>query len=105
MLLFRDYTGREVRLTEERLAHILGEHREMVGMESAFAETLSSPEQVVQSFSDPKVRLYYRVYSGTKVGSKYLCVVVKATEEDAFVITAYLTDRIKRGEVLWARES
>jgi len=30
-----------------------------------------------------------------------LCVVVKTFDADAFVLTAYLTDRIKEGEVLW----
>jgi len=31
----------------------------------------------------------------------FLCVVVKTLDEDAFVLTAYLTDRIKKGVVLW----
>jgi hypothetical protein len=29
------------------------------------------------------------------------CVVVKYFSDDAFVITAYLTDTIKAGEILW----
>jgi hypothetical protein len=45
--------------------------------------------------------LYYRYYLRTVVGGKYLCVVVKVLEADAFVLTAYLTDRIKRGVTLW----
>jgi hypothetical protein len=43
----------------------------------------------------------YRYYLRTIVGGKYLCTVVKVSETDAFVLTAYLTDRIKRGETLW----
>ncbi len=39
MRVFRDYQGLAIRLTEERLAHIL-EHPEMAGMEEAIAETL-----------------------------------------------------------------
>jgi hypothetical protein len=38
---------------------------------------------------------------GTRVGDKWLCVVVKISEDDAFVVTAYLTNRPKRGELLW----
>jgi hypothetical protein len=57
--LIRDYEGRTVRLTDERLTHIL-EHREMAGMEHAVAETVESPTLVVQSRSDPRARLHYR---------------------------------------------
>jgi hypothetical protein len=32
---------------------------------------------------------------------KWLCVVVKYAENDAFVVTAYLTDKPKAGEDLW----
>jgi len=30
--------------------------------------------------------------------------VVVAEPDDAFVVTAYLTDRIKKGDILWRRE-
>ena len=46
-----DYQGRQVRLTDERLAHIL-EHPEMIGLDFAIAETLRAPTAVIQSFSD-----------------------------------------------------
>lgn len=100
MKLLRDYRGIEIRLTDERLEHIL-EHPEMASMEPAVAETLARPERVVRSRSDDEVRLYYRFYPETRVGDKFLCVVVKAGADDAFVITAYLTDKVKEGESLW----
>jgi hypothetical protein len=56
---------------------------------------------VIESLSDPEARLYYRFYLGTRVGDKWVCVVVKVAGEDAFVLTAYLTDRIKRGRQVW----
>ncbi len=101
---YADFEGKRVRLTDERLAHIL-EHPEMVGMEPAIGETLSRPERVLESLSDSEARLYYRFYVGTRVGDKYLCVVVKVQAEDAFVITAYLTNTVKKGTQLWPRES
>ncbi len=104
MQIFRDYQGLQVRLTDERLVHIL-EHPEMAGMEDAIRNTLVQPEKVVESFSDPEAHLYYRLSVGTKVGDKYLCVVVKVTRGDAFVLTAYLTDKIKKGVILWPKES
>jgi hypothetical protein len=100
--ILRDFEGLEVRLTDERLDHIL-EHPEMAGMETAIGETLSQPAVVVQSFSDPEAHLYYRFYVGTMVGDKWLCVVVKIVPGDAFVLTAYLTDKVKKGVQLWPR--
>ena len=46
---------------------------------------------------DPEVRLYYRFYFRTVAGGKYLCVVVKVGQSGAFVLTAYLTKRVKKG--------
>ena len=102
MRVLNDYQGRSVRLTDERLAHIL-EHPEMASVASWIDETLADPDTVAESVSDPLVALYYRWYTTTPVGPKWLCIVVKVELADAFVITAYLTDRIKRGAVLWQR--
>jgi hypothetical protein len=96
-----DHQGLAVRLTAERLAHIL-DHPEMVGLEAAISETLKHPALVIQSISDEAARLYYRFYSGTRVGDKFVCVVVKVKPGDAFVLTAYLTDKPKKGTVLWS---
>ena len=103
MQWFTDFFGLSIRLTDERFAHLL-EHPEMHGMETRIAETLSRPSCVIQSVSDEQARLYYRYYLGTPVGDKFLCVVVKVIESDAFVVTAYLTDKPKRGVVLWPIE-
>ena len=61
MKILKDYEGRAIRLTDERLAHIL-EHPEMQAMERPIEETLLQPERVLQSLSDPQARLYYRMY-------------------------------------------
>ena len=103
MKILKDYQGRSVRLTDERLAHIL-EHPEMANLESALAETLEHPTLVVQSRSDLAAELSYRYYLGTRVGDKWLCVVVKYAPNDAFVVTAYLTDEPKKGIQLWPNQ-
>lgn len=100
MTSLRDFEGRLIRLTDERLTHIR-EHPEMSDLEAAIADTLARPTRVVESLSDPQARLYYRWYLGTRVGDKYLCVVVKMAGADAFVLTAYLTDTIKKGRQIW----
>ena len=46
MKILRDFQGRAIRLTQERLTHIL-EHPEMAGMEQAIEETLVRPERVI----------------------------------------------------------
>jgi hypothetical protein len=97
---FHDFEDRIIRLTGERWAHIQ-EHPEMATMEGAIAQTLATPEVVIQSLADPKAHLYHRFYVGTKVGDKFLCVVVKFQDDDAFVLTAYLTNKIGRGTVIW----
>jgi len=102
MKVIQDCFGRSVRLTEERLAHIL-EHPEMVGMEDELARVLQSPSEVRLSRSDDNVKLCYEFYTQTQVGGKWLCVVVKYGPGDAFVITAYLTDTVKAGEILWPK--
>ena len=55
------------------------------GMKDAVAQTLATPQAVIRSLADPKAHLYRRFYVGTKVGDKFLCVVVKIQDDDAFV--------------------
>lgn len=98
--ILSDVFGMFVRLSEERLGHIL-EHPEMRGMETEISLVLQDPERVVRSRSDPEVRLFYDFLENTPVGNKWLCVVVKYSGGDAFVVTAYLTDKVKIGEELW----
>ncbi len=70
-------------------------------MEAEIQRVLRQPQLVRPSRSDAGVRLFYEFYTHTIVGGKWLCVVVKYEENDAFVVTAYLTDNPKAGEDLW----
>ncbi len=98
----RDVWGNIVSLTEERKAHIL-EHPEMREQENKVAETLLEPDVVIQSQSDDTVRLFHRLYEGLTIGDKHLCIVVKYMEDSVFIITAYFTDKVKRGDILWKK--
>ena len=75
----------------------------MSGQISRIQETLLNPDIIVRSRTDPDVELFYRHYDTTPVTEKYLCVVVKVLTDDVFIITAYFTDKAKRGEILWKR--
>jgi len=101
-LELRDVWGNGISLTKERRAHLL-KHPEMRGQEDKLVETLLEPNAVVQSQSDDTVRLFHRFYRRLPIGDKYLCVVVKYMEDSVFIITAYFTDKVKRGEVLWKK--
>jgi len=103
MKVIRDCFGTSVRLTDERLMHIL-EHVEMAGMADELERVLQTPSEVRRSRSDDDVRLFYEFYAQTQVGGKWLCVVVKYLPGDAFVITAYLTDTMKAGEIVWPKK-
>ena len=100
MKTLKDCFGHSVRLTDERLAQIQ-EHPEMKAMGAEIERVLLQPQLVRLSRSDEVVRLFYEFYAQTAVGGKWLCVVVKYAENDAFVVTAYLTDKPKAGENLW----
>lgn len=103
MKIIHDCFGRSVRLTDERIVHIL-QHPEMAGMEIEIERILQSPAEVRVSRSDSTVQLFYEYYSRTRVGEKWLCVVVKYSPDDAFVVTAYLTDQIKAGDTIWPKK-
>ena len=99
MEILTDYQNRQIRLTEERLQHIF-DHPEMLDMRFQLEIVLQTPEVVRQSRSDSRVYLYYRFYEQTIVGAKWF-VVIKDNSDDAFIITAYLTDKLKQGLELW----
>ena len=95
MRRFNDEFGNEVRLTDERLRHILRRHPEMAFQMHRFAETLASPDAVSPSRSSPTVRLYYRLYPDLQGRNRYVCIVVKKESGYSFILTAYLDRRIK----------
>jgi hypothetical protein len=104
MKWFRDIHNRRIRLTRERQKHIKSDHPEMSGQIDKIQDTLLNPDMIVRSKTDSEVELFYRHYDVTPVTEKYLCVVVKVLTGRSFILTAYFTDRIKRGQVLWVRK-
>ena len=97
MRSFTDERGNEVRLTDERLRHILRRHPEMAFQMHRFADTLAKPDAVRASRSSPTVQLYYRLYPGLRGRNRYVCLAVKRGSGDSFILTGYL-DRSIKGE-------
>lgn len=98
-----DVFGRKIRLTNERGMHIL-QRAEMKGQENKIIDTLKEPEIIRHSIWDKNAHLYYKFYRKTPVTQKYLLVAVKVFNSEGFVITAFFTDRIKKGEIIWKKE-
>lgn len=62
-------------------------------------ETLREPDVVIREQMDPGVCLYYKYY-----GKYSLCVVAKHLNGDGYIITAYMTDHIKKGEIIYEKD-
>ncbi len=91
--------GLLVRCTTDYWRFIVSEkHPVLSGKEQDVEHVLKEPNEVRQSKKDPKVLLFYG-WSETR----WLCVVVKKENGTGFVITAYPTDTIKTGDVIWTR--
>jgi len=101
---FTDVFNKKIRLSDERANHLIETHPEIKSQIEKIKETLLNPDLIIQSKTDDEVDLYYKYYLVTTVGEKYLCVVVKVTIDDSFIITAYFTDSIKGGEILWKKK-
>ncbi|MBI5958859.1 MAG: hypothetical protein HY866_09005 [Chloroflexi bacterium] len=98
--VFTDYNNRAIRLTNERWTHIL-EHPEMIEQRERLIETLAAPDMVITTVKDSNVHAYHRLYEHTPVTRKYLVIAVKIETDDAFILTAYFSSRLKKGPIVW----
>jgi hypothetical protein len=98
-----DKFGRKITLTKEKQIHIIS-RTEMKGQESRVKQTLTEPDEVRESLKDKTVFLYYRLYKKTPVTQKYMLVAVKVLNKEGHIITAFYTDRIKKGELIWKKD-
>lgn len=74
-------------------------HPSVRKFEEKIKETLQDPDQVRRSKIDTKVYLYYK-----SVGKLSACVVVEHLNEDeGYIVTAYITDRIKEGDKVYEK--
>ena len=98
-----DIHNRQIRLTDERQEHIEVDHPEMSGEIDRIQETLLNPDIIVRSRTDPDVELFLSTLWYNASDGEIFIVVVKVLTDDIFIITAYFTDKVKRGEILWKR--
>jgi hypothetical protein len=104
-LAIRDYQGETIKLTASQWEHIewdmtpLGVCSGQSGKLWKTQRRSVNPEKL-QTLVGSTIRRYI----GPEKGDKWVCVVVKFMENDAFISTAYLTRRIILGELIWRKE-
>ena len=93
--------GYVVVLTRNRWREIVRFKHPAVGeYRSKAKECVSQPDAVRSSAKNPDVHLHYLQLEA----EKHLCVVVApGHSEERFVVTAYLTTRLKQGDELWKK--
>lgn len=92
--------GKKIRTTKEHWK-IISEvkHPIIKDYEEEVKETISSPNEIRQSKKDKSVYLYYK-----RLPKYIICVLIKHLNSEGFIITAYLADKIKKGNVVWKRQ-
>ncbi len=97
---FIDGFNRMIELSEERWKHIIETHPEIKGLLKEIEETLINPELIKKSVYNENMVLFYKHYKHIHEG-KYMCIVVRLNEK--LIVTAYITDRIKSGSIIWKK--
>ena len=81
--------GIAIRLTDERWSHITEEHCELAGLRSDVVETVSHPDRVLLG-GDGEQLAVRQLEPG-----RHLVVVYREQDDDGFIITAFLTRRVR----------
>lgn len=102
LMQFRSVIGKIVELTLERKKHIIEYHPDVERHFAKIQEVLDSPDEIRKSKHDSKVLLFYKYFVNLKAG-KYLAVVIKINKRN-FVLTCYLTDKIKTGKKIYEKK-
>src|ERR1035437_9674303 len=88
---------KKISISNEHWKHISEiKHPEVNGLKDEIKHALINPIEIKRSNSDKNVYLYY-----IKHKSNLLCVVTRHLNGHGFIITAYITSKIKKGEIIW----
>ena len=88
--------GLTIRTTQTYWNLIQIKHPEIKGKLLLLKETIKMPDLISKSKIDKTVLLFYK-----RINGYWFCVVTKNNVLDGFIITAYITDKIKEGEKIW----
>ena len=91
--------GFRVVCTEQEWRRIIEEkHPPLRGRQREVVEALAHPDEIRRSQSDSAVILFY-----LQSGRRWVSAVVRSAVPTSRLLTAYPTDKIKEGELLWRK--
>ncbi len=91
--------GFTVRTSESYWQRLIIKHPDIEELEELVQQALASPDEVRRSSRDEGVLLFYLIRSK----QRWVVAVARRLNGDGFLITAYQTDAIKEGELIWHR--
>ena len=74
-------------------------HPVMAGRESDVRNALENPDEIRESRIDPSVCLFSKL----ERPKRWICAVVRRSDREGVLITAYPTDAIKEGRRVWPK--
>jgi len=93
---YKSVIGKTIELTNERKNYFLVRHAGLRYHFSKVKSVLTEPDEIRYSKRDNKVLLFYKFFDKILSG-KYIAVVVRVNRR-SFIITAYITDKVKIGK-------
>jgi len=94
--------GVPIRLSEERWLHIVSHHNEMAAYYFEVLEVITQPERIFEGNAGELIAVKEH-----SPGKYFVVIYREIHEEDGFVITAFLTKRIKqieRRKLIWQKK-
>lgn len=89
---------KRIKILPQGLMHIYQKHVELKKKAKIFVNCLKASDEVWLSKQDSKVFLYYK-----RVNKKYICVICKHYNGEAFLITAYYTYKLQGKKKIWSK--
>ncbi len=73
-------------------------HPSIKGKEKEVQEALQNPDFIHQNETDKKIYLFYK-----QRDKNYLCVIARHLNGNGFIITVYITNKMKEGKQIWQK--
>jgi hypothetical protein len=89
--------GFNVRTSQRYWQRIVAKHPDLADRLEEVKQALISPVEVRRSNRDADVLLFY------SANEHWVVAVARRLNGDGFLVTAYRTDAVKEGEVIWRR--
>jgi hypothetical protein len=97
MKVFKNYKNEECLLSDEQEEHIRSRHPEATIL--LISQCLTMPLEIRKSSSHTEAHLYYIL----KTADRYFCVVLKCCLDGNYISTAYTTNKIKSGQLIYKK--